>query len=75
MSLLEKIVKEMAAAGSTGAGGVASAPGSLFGGGAIDAEKEKSKKRRMLRRLVKMPADLVKPPVISNKWKAIAEAI
>ena len=58
MSLLKDMIKEMAAAGSTGAHSVAGAPGSLFGGGAIDPKKAKRQQRKMLRRIMKMPTNM-----------------
>lgn len=44
-------LKETAAAGSTSAGDVAGGHGSLFGGGLVDLEQTKKKKRKMMRRL------------------------
>jgi hypothetical protein len=51
MSLLQDLVNEMSAAGATGAGSVASAPGSLFGGGTIDLKAARKKQRIMMRRI------------------------
>jgi len=58
MSLLNDLVQEMAAAGSTGAANIAANPytsggggGSLFGGGVVDMKKEGKKRRKMIRRL------------------------
>ncbi len=58
MSLLYNLVQEMASAGSTGAGGIAAVPGSLFGGGVIDAEKTKQRRKKMIRRVMNMKESL-----------------
>jgi len=52
MSLLHALIKEMASAGSTGAGSIAAYPGSLLGGGLVDAKKRKKKNTKMLRRVI-----------------------
>jgi len=52
MSLLNKLIKEMAAGGSTGAGSVAGFRSSLFGGGVIDLKKEQRRQRRLMRRVM-----------------------
>jgi len=58
MSLLRDLVQEMAAGGSTGAGGIAAVPGSLFGGGVVDMEKTKQRKKKMIRRVMNMKESL-----------------
>jgi len=52
MSLLHTLIKEMASAGSTSAGSIAAYPGSLLGGGLVDAKKRKKKNTKMLRRVI-----------------------
>lgn len=74
MSLLYDILKEMAADGSTGAGDVANARGSLFGGGAVDIEKENRRKTRMLRRIGYVPVKDILKLNQSNTWAAIKES-
>lgn len=55
MSLLKKMVKEMASAGATGAHSVAGVPGSLFGGGVCDGRKKKRETAGgMIRRIVNL---------------------
>ena len=54
MSLLKSVIQEIAAAGSTGAGGMAAVPGSLFGGGVVDAKRQKRRRNRMLRRVMNL---------------------
>lgn len=56
MSLLKELVKEMAASGSTSAGAVANVPGSLFGGGVVDAKKSRRKQFKMMRRISTFPS-------------------
>lgn len=58
MSLLRDLVQEMAAGGSTGAGGIAAVPGSLFAGGVVDAEKTKQRRKKMMRRVINMKESL-----------------
>jgi len=58
MSLLKTLVKEMAAAGASGADAIANVPGSLLGGGAVDIEKSKQKRRKMFRRVMNMKESL-----------------
>jgi len=58
MSLLCDLVQEMAAGGSTGAGGIAAVPGSLFKGGVVDAEKTKQRRKKMMRRVMNMKESL-----------------
>lgn len=58
MTLLRDLVQEMAAGGSTGAGGIAAVPGSLFSGGVVDAEKNKQRRKKMMRRVMNMKESL-----------------
>ena len=75
MSLLhELLIKETAAGGSTGAGGIANARGSLFGGGAVDLEADKKRKMKMMRRIGYFPVSEVLAPKQSNTWKEVYEA-
>ena len=75
MSLLtDLLIKETAAAGSTGAGAIANARGSLFGGGAVDLEAENKRKTKMMRRIGYMPVSEVLAPKQSNTWKEVYEA-
>lgn len=54
MSLLKELVHEMVGAAATGAHAVAGSPGTLFGGGVVDAKKSKKKQRKMMRRAMNM---------------------
>ena len=55
MSILKQAISEIAAGGSTGAGGIAGAYGSLFGGGVVDLDGVKRRQRKMLRRIGYIP--------------------
>lgn len=75
MSLLtDLLIKETAASGSTGAGAIANARGSLFGGGAVDLEAENKRKTKMMRRIGYVPVSEVLAPKQSNTWKEVYEA-
>jgi hypothetical protein len=72
MSLLQELlIKETAAAGSTGAGAIANARGSLFGGGAVDLKAENRRKTKMMRRIGYVPVSEVLAPKQSNTWKEV----
>lgn len=75
MSLLKDLLmNEQAATGSTGAGAVANARGSLFGGGPVDLKAENRRKTKMMRRIGYVPVSEVITPRQSNTWKAVYEA-
>lgn len=49
--LLDSVIKEMAAAGSTGAGAIGGFRGSLFGGGVIDLKRAKNNQKRVMKKI------------------------
>jgi len=49
--ILDSVIKEMAAAGSTGAGSIGGFRGSLFGGGLIDVKRAKKQQTRVMKKI------------------------
>lgn len=79
MSLLSELIKESAAAGSTGAGSVANGRARLFGGGPEDQAAEDQRKTTMLRRIgykiIGDATNLKGAKTNSNlRWREIAES-
>lgn len=72
MSLLYDLINESAAAGATGAGSVANARGTLFGGAGVDDMK----KTNMMRRIGWKIVDQTSGKKTNNmlRWRSIAEA-
>lgn len=64
MSLLQDLLKEMAAGGATAAGAVAAAPGSLFKGGAVRS----SRKRKKVKEAYRLDPSEVSMPKFKNVW-------
>jgi hypothetical protein len=63
MSLLQDMLKEMAADGAVGAHAVAAAPGSLFGGGAV-----RRKKKKKVKEAYRLDPSEVAMPTNRNVW-------
>lgn len=72
MSLLKELVTEMVtgAVAATSANAVAGTRGSLFGGGVIDVNKPKKKKRKMMRRSIKVMGEGIAPGSEETKFDA-----
>ena len=73
MSFLRDLIIESAAAGATGAGSVANARGTLFGGGVVDRATEDKRKTKMLRRIGYFKVGDAHTLTSGSKWKQIAE--
>lgn len=63
MSLLRELVQEMAAAGATGAGAIAAAPGGLFRGGVVSRKRKKKVKEAY-----RLDPNSVSVPKHQNVW-------
>jgi hypothetical protein len=73
MSFLRDLIIESAAAGATGAGSVANARGTLFGGGVVNQAAEDKRKTKMLRRIGYFKVGDAHTLTGGSKWKQIAE--
>ena len=73
MSLLQDMLNEMASGGSTGAGGIANARGSLFGGGPDDIKKANRARMKVMRRIGYFPVKGFAESCKSDLWNQILE--
>lgn len=73
MSLLQDMLNEMASGGSTGAGGIANARGSLFGGSPDDIKKSNRARMKVMRRIGYFPVKGFAESCKSDLWNEILE--